>query len=199
MRYLLVGLLLLAGCSPAASPTQSPTANTPSTPGVAASPSPSPTCSPIGGTASPCSPEEYAEVEAQNKRVNEAIAVYRRWEKESNRLYRTGGTTKVTPEMAATTDGDFRKSVLSIFTEVKRGGIRATTGQVKIATLVAAPTSPVEITLNVCRDGRSLEFKRAGKTISRGVIAVEDIVAKRSGDVVKLWSVKSEVVTSCPA
>lgn len=197
MRYLLVGLLFLAGCSPSVAPSQSPPVGNSSAPSVAGSASPSPTCSPIGGTAAPCSPDEYARVEAQNKLVNEAIAVYRRWEKESNRLYRAGGTTKATPEMTATTTGAFQKSVLSIFSDVKRSGIRAVSGQVIIANLVASPTLSNEVMISVCRDGRSLKFERSGKAISQGVIAAEDIAARRIDGVVKLWSVKSEVVKSC--
>ena len=74
MRYLLVGLLLLAGCSPTQVPTDSPSAVAPSGVTTTPTPEPTPTCSPIGGTPSPCSADEYAKVEAQNKAQNDALA-----------------------------------------------------------------------------------------------------------------------------
>lgn len=132
MRYLLVGLLFLAGCSPSVAPSQSPPVGSSSAPSVAGSASPSPTCSPIGGMAAPCSPDEYAKVEAQNKLVNEAIAVYKRWTKERTRLYRTGGTNTVTPEMSATTAGEAQSSALGIFKDLKAAGVRAQSGSLRV-------------------------------------------------------------------
>ena len=201
MRYLLVGLLFLAGCSPSVAPSQSPPVGNSSAPSVAGSASPSPTCSPIGGTAAPCSPDEYARVEAQNKLVNEAIAVYRRWNKESSRLYRVGGTTSVTPEMAATTAGESQKSVLAIFQDARAAGIRATSGAIRIVRIEPHGTTEERggVALRACIDGSSLTFEKDGKRIGTGSLATEDLVMKPVDGQMKMWSARSWKVKSCTA
>lgn len=201
MRYLLVGLLFLAGCSPSVAPSQSPPVDSSSVPSVAGSASPSPTCSPIGGTAAPCSPDEYARVEAQNKLVNEAIAVYKRWTKESNRLYRTGGTQKLTPEMRETTAGEFQKSALGVFLDLRSAGIRAVSGELKILSIL--PTQGSEpstsgVAITACVDGRSQKFEQRGRKFRNGVIFEEDIVVKTIGGQMRLWSAMSGEVEKCP-
>lgn len=201
MRYLLVGLLLLAGCSPTQVPTDSPSAVAPSGVTTTPTPEPTPTCSPIGGTPSPCSPDEYAKVEAQNKLVNEAIAVYRRWNKESNRLYRVGGTTSVTPEMAATTAGESQKSVLAIFQDARAAGIRATSGAIRIVRIEPHGTTEERggVALRACIDGSSLTFEKDGKRIGTGSLATEDLVMKPVDGQMKMWSARSWKVKSCTA
>lgn len=200
MRYLLVGLLFLAGCSPSVAPSQSPPVGSSSAPSVAGSASPSPTCSPIGGMAAPCSPDEYAKVEAQNKLVNEAIAVYRRWTKENSRLYRVGGTRNITPEMEVTTAGEFRKSALLTFSDIKAAGIRAVSGDIKIVSI--GPDLGVEdvtgqAAIVACLDGRSMRLEQRGRAFRAGVTFVEHVVAKTIDGDMKLWAVRSSEVKSC--
>lgn len=200
MRYLLVGLLLLAGCSPTQVPTDSPSAVAPSGVTTTPTPEPTPTCSPIGGTPSPCSADEYAKVEAQNKLVNEAIAVYRRWTKENSRLYRVGGTRNITPEMEVTTAGEFRKSALLTFSDIKAAGIRAVSGDIKIVSI--GPDLGVEdvtgqAAIVACLDGRSMRLEQRGRAFRAGVTFVEHVVAKTIDGDMKLWAVRSSEVKSC--
>ena len=202
MRYLLVGLLLLAGCSPTQVPTDSPSAVAPSGVTTTPTPEPTPTCSPIGGTPSPCSPDEYAKVEAQNKLVNEAIAVYKRWTKERTRLYRTGGTNTVTPEMSATTAGEAQSSALGIFKDLKAAGVRAQSGSLRVIAvgpIVAEGTPSDGVVIRACVDGTSLKFVREGKSVNTGVKFEEDITFRSINGGLRMWSVASESVKSCAA
>lgn len=201
MRYLLVGLLLLAGCSPTQVPTDSPSAVAPSGVTTTPTPEPTPTCSPIGGTPSPCSPDEYAKVEAQNKLVNEAIAVYKRWNVERIRLYRAGGASSPTDEMRATTAGDFRSASLEIFKNLKRMGARAISGEIQIVTIgpdrgSSGPTAS-HVALETCVDGRSMQFQLRDKRFRNEALVAEKIIAKTVDGQLKLWSVSSGEVASC--
>lgn len=199
MRCLVVMLLLvLVGCTQPGSPPPSSPAVSPSSAPV--SPTPTPTCSPMGGTPRPCSTEEYQKTEEQNRLTEKAIALYRRWTKESTRLYRVGGTDKPTKEMLATTAGKFRASVLGIFQDLRAARVHAASGEVRIETVgldssANVPAGSVGIT--ACLDARSLTFKRDGKTIRRGTLAVEDVVVKNVDGQMRLWSARSGEVASC--
>ena len=199
MRCLVVMLLLvLVGCTQPVSPPPSSPTVAPSSPSV--SPTPTPTCSPMGGTPRPCSREEYQKVEEQNRLTEEAIALYRRWTKESTRLYRAGGTDEPTKEMLATTAGEFRKSALGVFRDLKSAGVKATTGEVQIVQIgvdVSAPAIPGMPAVSACLDGRSLKFQRNGKFLRDGIAFKEYIVAKPISGQLRLWSVSSEVVETC--
>lgn len=199
MKYLLVLVLLLVGCTQAVAPSASQSAQpTPST----ATPSAEPTCAPMGGTPYPCSAEEYQKVEEQNQLTEEAIALYRRWTKESTRLYRAGGTNKPTPEMLATTAGEFRASVLAIFQELKAARAVAKSGEVKVVTIgpdLGAKEDMGAVAIMTCLDARSLKFYRNGKHLRDGVMFLEYVVAKSVSGKFRLWSVSSEGVTECPA
>lgn len=205
MKYLLVLVLLLVGCTQTVTPTGSPNASAspggqPSASSVEpGSPNATPTCSPMGGTPYGCTPDEFTKVEEQNRLTEEAIALYRRWIKESTRLYRAGGTNKATAEMKAIMAGDALKSGLGIFQDMEKAGIRATSGQVKIVHVGpnSSPAKEGSVAIQSCIDGRSLKFVRAGKTISRGTTARENVVLRTVNGHLKLWTATSEEVTSC--
>ena len=199
MKYLLVLVLLLVGCTQTVAPSTSQSAQ-PTPPSASPStPSADPMCSPMGGTPYPCSAEEYRKVQEQNGLTEEAIALYRRWTKESTRLYRAGGTTKVTPEMLATTAGDFQKSALGIFRRLKSKGIRATEGRIDLVQIGpnSEPVDAGNVAIQTCIDGTSLRFRAGSKVLGRGTIAKEYVVAKPVSGQLKLWSIESEVVSSC--
>lgn len=199
MKYLLVLVLLLVGCTQTVAPSTSQSAQ-PTPPSVSPStPSADPMCSPMGGTPYPCSADEYHKVQEQNGLTEEAIALYRRWTKESTRLYRAGGTTKATQEMLAIMAGDALKSGLGIFSDLKSAGVRASAGQVKVMS-IGPDATPIEaggVAIKACIDGQSLRFVRDGKSIGRGAVAVEQVVAKSVGGRLKMWTVQSEAVDSC--
>lgn len=199
MRCLVVMLLLvLVGCTQPVSPPPSSPTVAPSSPSV--SPTPTPTCSPMGGTPRPCSREEYQKVEEQNRLTEEAIALYRRWTKESTRLYRAGGTDEPTKEMLATTAGEFRGSVLGIFQDIKAAQIRAVSGEIKIVEIGpesgSSPTGS-RVAIAACLDSRSFRFERKKKAIRDGIIFKEYVVARLIKGEMRLWDVSSEVVQSC--
>lgn len=202
MRYL-VGLLLvvLVGCTQPVTPSPSSSAiGPPSSPSAPPSPSASPTCSPMGGTPRPCSPEEFRKTEEQNRLTEEAIALYRRWTKESTRLYRAGGTSKPTKEMLAITAGDFRGSVLGIFQDIKAARIRAASGEIKVVEIGPDPearSGAGSVGIVACLDSRSFKFVRNGKPIRDGILFREYVVAKPVNGELRLWDVSSEVVKSC--
>lgn len=206
MKYLLVLVLLLVGCTQTVTPTGSPNASAspggqPSASSVEpGSPNATPTCSPMGGTPFACTPDEYEKVEEQNRLTEEAIALYRRWTKESTRLYRAGGTNKATAEMKAIMAGDALKSGLGIFQDVKATRARAKSGEVKIVTIgpdSAAATAGGEVAIRACLDARSLAFYRDGKKLRNGVMFSENVVARVVSGNLKLWSATSQGVTSC--
>ncbi len=201
MKYLLALLLLLTGCTQTVAPSVGPTSQSPSaSSSETATPSATPICSPMGGTPVPCSAEEYQKVEEQNRLTEEAIALYRRWTKESTRLYRAGGTNKATPEMLATTAGEFRGSVLGIFQDLKAARTRAVSGEVKIVKIgpdVQVEETQGNVAITACLDARSLRFERDGKSIGSGVMAEEDVVAKLDSGQLRLWSVSSGEVKAC--
>ena len=198
MKYLLVLVLLLVGCTQTVAPSTSQSAQ-PTPPSVSPStPSADPMCSPMGGTPYPCSADEYHKVQEQNGLTEEAIALYRRWTKESTRLYRAGGTTKATQEMLAIMAGDALKSGLGIFKDLKAAGIRAVSGGVSIVTIdVDADGDKGDVAIKTCIDGRSLKFEHAGKATSRGVLARERVVFKPVNKQLKMWTASSEAVASC--
>lgn len=199
MKYLLVLVLLLVGCTQTVAPSASPSVQP--TPSMA-TPSAQLTCAPMGGTPYPCSADEFQKVQEQNRLTEEAIALYRRWTKESTRLYRTGGTDKPTPEMLATTAGEFRASVLSIFQEVKAARTKAKSGEVRIVTIqpdLEAKETAGAVEIKACLDARSLRFYRGGKYLRDGVMFVEYFVAKPVAGELRLWSASSEGVDECPA
>lgn len=198
MRYLLVILLVLAGCTQPVTPSPSPSSSTPSV--EPPTPTPSPVCSPMGGTPRPCSAEEFEKTQEQNRLTEEAIALYRRWTKESTRLYRAGGTSKPTKEMLATTAGDFRSSALGVYRGVKASGVKATSGTIEIVRIGVDSTvvvTPGEAAISACMDGTSLWFERAGRKIRRGIIFAEYFVAKVIDRQLRLWKVSSEVLEKC--
>lgn len=200
MKYLLVLLLLLAGCTPTVAPSTGPSGS-PSAVSSADPPSPSPTCSPMGGTPRACSQQEYERTQEQNRLTEEAIALYRRWIKESTRLYRAGGTSKATPEMKAIMAGDFQRSALGVFQDLQAARTRAVSGEVKIVTIgpdSGADVRPGTAAITSCLDARSLKLQqRGGKTIKNGTLAVEDVLAKIVDGRVLLWSVQSGEAESC--
>jgi hypothetical protein len=123
--------------------------------------------------------------------------VYRRWIKEANRLYLAGGTLTPTDEMKATLSDVALDSAQIIFADMKRTGVRAIQGEVKIVSIT--PTTPKTAgtaTFDACSDGRTLVFQRKGKTISRGTFADESFVAKHVAGAIKLIDVSSEA-TKC--
>lgn len=198
MRCLVVMLLLvLVGCTQPVSPPPSSPAVAPSSPSV--SPTPTPTCSPMGGTSRPCSREEYQKVEEQNRLTEEAIALYRRWIKESTRLYRAGGTDKPTKEMSNILAGEALQSGLRIFQDLKAFGARATTGEVKIVTVGPESGKAVRdgVAIQSCIDGTSLRFERSGKLVRRGTLATEHLVLKPTSGGLKIWTATSEEAASC--
>ncbi len=200
MKYLLVLVLLLVGCTQTVAPSTSQSAQ-PTPPSASPStPSADPMCSPMGGTPYPCSAEEYRKVQEQNGLTEEAIALYRRWTKESTRLYRAGGTTKATPEMLATTAGDFQKSALGVFQDIKATRARAISGELEIVTIgpdLNAKAKSGTVAITTCVDGRSLKFYRDRKKLRDGAAFSEDVVARLIDGKLKLWSAYSEGVASC--
>lgn len=200
MRYLLVMLLLLAGCTQPVAPSPSSSSSSTTTSAAPPTPTPSPVCSPTGGTPRACSPEEVEKTEKQNRLTEEAIALYRRWTKESTRLYRAGGTDKPTKEMLATTAGEFRNSALEVFQELRAARVKAVSGEVKIVKIGVdhrvAQTSE-SVAISACMDGRSLTFQRDGKTVRRGIVFAEHFVARLVERELRLWTVSSEVLKEC--
>ena len=200
MRYLLVMLLVLAGCTQPVAPSPSSSSSSTTTSAVPPTPTPSPVCTPMGGTPRACSPEEFEKTEKQNRLTDEAIALYRRWTKESTRLYRAGGTDKPTKEMLATTAGAFRGSVLGIFQDIRAAQIRAASGEIRIVDIGADPgASSVAggAQIVACMDSRSFRFERKGKPVRNGIFFKEYVVAKLVRGELRLWDVSSEVVESC--
>ena len=125
--------------------------------------------------------------------------MYRRWNKESNRLYRAGGTLKVTPEMEATTTDQAQKSALALFRDLRAGGVRAVSGSAKLVSIGPrdAEVKAGEVALKTCVDGTSFRFAASGKTISRGVVATEQLLLKPVDGQLKLSWVRAVKAEKC--
>lgn len=200
MKYLLVLVLLLVGCTQTVTPSTSQSAQPTSPMPATSTPSADPMCSPMGATPYPCPADEHQKVQEQNRLTEEAIALYRRWTKESTRLYRAGGTTKATSEMLATTAGEFRASALGVFQDIRATRARAVSGELKIVTIgpdLKAKVAPGTAAITTCVDARSLKFYRDGKKLRNGAVFSEDVIAQLVDGKLKLWSAYSEGVESC--
>lgn len=200
MRYVLVALVVLAGCAQSVSPSPGSSAVSGSSPVVSAGPGADLTCVPMGGTPRPCSPEEFRETEEQNRLTEEAIGLYRRWIKESTRLYRAGGTNKPTKEMLEIMAGEALDSGLAIFRDLKSARAKAVSGAltvVRVGPDVKSGVGAEAVAIVSCVDGRSLRFKRGEEDVSRGPVFSEHVVARPVDGRLLLWSASSELEESC--
>lgn len=195
MKYLLVLVLLLVGCTQAVTPSSSPSGPS------SATPESSPTCSPAGGEPRPCTPGEYADIEDQNRLIAQAEAVYRAYWKENVRLQKAGGTKSQTPALKRVLAQPALDQAMEVYRELKSDGARAVGGTWKLLKLTPQPTRTVEgsvTSLSVCWRTVGVSFVTARDKFPSGTVTVvESAFFKHVGHELMLFHVTSKKVSKC--
>ncbi len=167
----------------------------------APSPTPSPTyqCVPeAGGDPVPCGPIEYEQAQARDALYAEAEAVYRRFWTESDRLY-ASESPEVTPEIEATTAGNFLKYVEEEFAAPSYARrLSGNTRLVRLERYVGVSRSGSIVSLNACWDSSGATFSpRNGDPATAGGAVDENVFFSRFDGVLKLVDAESEAVNQC--
>lgn len=184
----------LSGCSRAAT-TPSPT----TTGSAAATPGASYTCSPIGGTPTPCSPEQYTQEQAQAQLAEEAKRGYRRLVSELAALQRAGGATTPSPELTQTAGGAYLAAQQATLTRLSQLKARVS-GEVRIATLTAAAGGPAkgfDTALLACVDSTKAKVLQGTKELQKGQLVAEVVYFRRDGDTLKAWDAEKADPKRC--
>ena len=188
---LMVAAVAGCGAEPASS---SPTTTEPQ-------PSPTYTCTPQGGKPYACTGAQYTEQEKQKVLVDSARRVFTRYFNESARLYRSGGASSATAELKATTSGAYLKAKQAEFAQLKRSGVKATGGDIKIVRLQPDPEAAAkgfEVGLTSCIDATTVQLNREGEAAGRKGFAVAGTVyLKRDGGVLKIADAEERSVRKC--
>ena len=189
----LTPLLVLAGCTPATPATPSPTV-------VGTGPTAAaPQCTPeAGGTATPCTEQQYAEQKKLDALYTEAENVYRRFVAEDVKLLRSGGLAEgpvldliAGPMIERYAQRKKEQHDLSI----------TMTGDVVIGPVHRLPGYSYEgseATLSTCLDGSGMVgYGPTGKNLGKGIVVVYNTYFKRVDGNLKLWWEKSQRAESC--
>lgn len=194
MKYLLVLVLLLVGCTQTVTPSSSPAGPS------SATPEPSPTCSPAGGEARPCTPEEYADVEEQNRLIAQAEAVYRAYWKENVRLQKAGGTKSPTPALKRVLAQPALDQAMKVYRNLKSNKARAVGGTWKLLWITPRPTRVREgsvMTLDVCWRAKGVVFVTPREKLGGSVTAVETNYFRQVGGELKIFQSSFREVAKC--
>jgi len=188
----LTPLLVLAGCTPATPATPSPTV-------VGTGPTAAaPQCTPeAGGTATPCTEQQYAEQKKLDALYTEAENVYRRFVAEDVKLLRSGGLAE--GPVLDLIAGPMIERYSSSRTEQHSLGITMT-GEVKVVfvrRLVGQTHEGSELAVNSCLDGSGLVGTANGNDLGQGDIVVYTTYFKHVGGDLKIWWDEGKRVTSC--
>lgn len=186
--------LALTGCGSGGAKSPSP-----GTSAVASSPGATYTCTPAGGTPTPCSPEQYTQEQAQAQLAEEAKRAYRRMVSELAALQRAGGATTPSPELSATAGGAYLAAQQATLTRLAQYKAKVT-GEVRIATLTAAPGAPAkgyETALLACVDSTKATVMQEGKALTKGQLVAEVVYFRREGTALKAWDAEKADPKRC--
>lgn len=151
-------------------------------------PAPTPTwlCTPeAGGAEFECSQRQYDDMVAKDKLYAEAEAVYRKFLAEDLRIARAGGAETATPELLATTAGDFLDRALDAYRQDRMNGITVKQGDrvvISLERLVGSAKAGSIVALRSCVDATSMQVFKAGKFLGHGLITRDELYFARSVD-----------------
>ncbi|PKQ30802.1 MAG: hypothetical protein CVT62_12735 [Actinobacteria bacterium HGW-Actinobacteria-2] len=181
---LIVGLSLLAGCTPA-DPAGQPTYS----------------CTPDDGSSPyPCHKVQYDAKAKEAALYAEAEAVYRKFFAEDERINRVGGANEPTPVILETTTGRFQTDVMAGYRNLLAIHGTATGGEFKIAWIKRQPKDSLDgsiVALLACTDASSVQMGARGKTPVAGPVIQYIGYFVRDGAALKLTAARSKVVSSC--
>lgn len=187
---LLVGLMVLAGCAPAQTPTAAPVP----TPSV-------PVCTPLdGSTPFPCTQADFESL-AEQRKLYEAERVFVRYRAEVKRQEVDWRLREMTPELEGITTGKFRTYVQQLIDqdraeEAARVSEAAAVSWIKPA--VGESRSGSVVDLRLCVDARSEQYvtKDANAPVP-GVVTEHVYYFISSDNALKLGDSTSSRVQSC--
>lgn len=187
--------MVLTGCGPAAPPTS----GTPTVVGTGPTAAATPLCTPeSGGSATPCTQEQYEEMKKLDALYAEAEDVYRRFVAEDVKLLHSGGLAEgpVLDLIAGPMVDRYAAE------KKKQHDLKITMrGDAMIAYVRRLPGRSYdgsEVALVSCLDGSGLTgFDTAGKNLGRGAVVTYNSYFKHEGSAVKLWWDESKAVASC--
>ncbi len=181
---LIVGLSLLAGCTPA-DPNLQPTY----------------TCTPDDGSSPYACPKVQYDAKAKEAALYaEAEQVFRKFFAEDERINRLGGVSEPTPVILETTTGRFQTDVMTGYRNLLAIHGTATGGEFKIAWVKRQPKDTVDgsiVALLTCTDTSSVQMGAEGKAPSPGRVVQRIGYFVRDGVALKLTASRSKVVSSC--
>lgn len=180
--------VLLSACAP---PVPSPT------PSV----SPSFACTPeAGGDPSPCSQASFDAMQAKDALYAQAEAVYRRYIAEQLRMSREGGSGELSPELAATTMGLFRKGVLSAVQSLKDAGYTVVGGDFVVRWVRRLPglqQFESVVVLAACADGSSSDTYKDGVFLQHNAALKGEYYFALDEGELKIAGSHDSVVSTC--
>jgi len=179
----------LAGCAGDDAASSRPTASS----------TPTYLCSPAGATPSPCTPEQYALLEAQAQLAEQAKEVYRRLFNETTALQRQGGSKTPSAELSNVAGGPYLAGQQATLTKLAETGSKVT-GEVKLKTLARVPGASehgYEAALRVCVDATKAQVVQGTKTVSKGQLVAEVVYFKREDAALKAWDAEKADPATC--
>ena len=186
--------MVLTGCGPAAPATS----GTPTVVGTGPTAAATPLCTPeSGGSATPCTQEQYEEMKKLDALYAEAEDVYRRFVAEDVKLLRSGGLAEgpvldliggPMVDRYKARRQDQHDLGITMTGEVTVGFVRRLPGRAHEGS---------EVALFSCLDGSALVGSSAGESVGHGDIVAYNTYFKHVGEALKIWWDEGKKVTSC--
>ena len=183
--FVIVLLVVAAGCSPV--------------PAVTPTPSPTYVCIPeAGGEAVPCGPIEYEQSQSRDALYAEAEVVYRRFRAEWDRLQLSANPV-MTAELEAVTAGGFREMIARALEQAQgRNRLSGQADVVWVRRLPGLSMSGSIVALTVCTDARGVLFANPSGAPTQGVVSDHRFyMARDAGGLLRIVNSESRTVESC--
>lgn len=187
--------MVLTGCGPAAPPTS----GTPTVVGTGPTAAATPLCTPeAGGSATPCTQQQYEEMKKLDALYAEAEDVYRRFVAEDVKLLHSGGLAEgpVLDLIAGPMVDRYSAR------RKEQHAVQVTmTGDLKISFVERLPGRThegSEVALFSCLDGSGMTgFGPTGKNLGSGDVVAYNTYFKRVDKTLKIWWDEGQKVASC--
>lgn len=187
--------MVLTGCGPAAPATS----GTPTVVGTGPTAAATPLCTPeSGGSATPCTQEQYEEMKKLDALYAEAEDVYRRFVAEDERISRDGSLA--TDEFKRLVAGELATEGETLYRQRHEEGVKAVGGEFVIKYVRRAPNQSYEgslVALSACVDGTTASFEQNGKPVGKGSAISTTSFYKRFDGTLKLFKLDGRISTSC--
>jgi hypothetical protein len=181
---LLLSLIVVAGCS-SAPPSSEPTFS----------------CTPEdSGTPYPCQQVQYEESIKRVALYVEAEAVYRKYQAEDERIWRSGGVAEATPVMQETLTADALSSALSIYQALKSTNTKLVGGEVNVAWVKRVPKEigpGMTVALQVCVDSHTASLVSKGEQGEPAGYTSDTMSFSLESGLMRIQTVSGDEVESC--